>query len=110
MVREIVRRVLDHPDANRAELACLPGRYSRLPGMLSLGDGRPVRNAKGDTVDVQCSNLLEVLKDVLSNDWRGSGCSVTWTFHSPESIAERRQLELHWRIVRVIAAIMLSEP
>ena len=98
MVREIVRRVLDHSDANRAELACLPGRYSRLPVMLSLGDGRPVRNAKGDAVDVQCSNLFEVLKDGLSNDWRGSGCSVTWTFHSPESIAERRQLEDLWLV------------
>ena len=57
MVREIVRCVLDYPDSNRPEVACLPISCARLPRMLGLGDGRPVSDSKRDVMDVHFVSL-----------------------------------------------------
>jgi hypothetical protein len=57
MVREIVRRVLDHPDSDRSELACLPIGCARLPRMLCLGNRRPVSDSKRDVMDVHFVSL-----------------------------------------------------
>jgi len=65
MVREIVRRVLDHPDSDRSELACLPIGRARLAGMLGLGNRRPVRYTKRDIVDIQSVALCCVMRTFL---------------------------------------------
>jgi len=90
MVGEIVRRVLDHTDSNRSELACLPESGARLAGMHRFGDRRPVRNAEGNIVDVQVDRLLLGVGEFLGNVRRSSGSNVTWKPRDPGSIAGRR--------------------
>jgi len=63
MVCEIVRRVLDYTDSNRAELACIPGGRTCLPKILGLGYGRPVRHAKRDVLDILGGNVLQEFRN-----------------------------------------------
>lgn len=67
MIGEVVRRVLNHADSNWAELACLPIGLARLAGVLGLGNLRPVRDAKGDIVDIQNVALFRVMWSFLSS-------------------------------------------
>lgn len=96
MVGEIVRRVLDHTDSNRSELACLPESGARLAGMHSFGDRRPVRNAEGNIVDVQVGSSLLGVGELFGNVRRSSGSNVTWRLRDPGSIAGRRLLDGRW--------------
>ena len=48
MVRAVARRIFDHSNANRTEMARPPSRRSRFTGVLGRFDRGPVRGTKGD--------------------------------------------------------------
>lgn len=57
MVGAVARRVLDHADANRAELTRAPARNAGVAVMLSRGDGGPIRGAEREIADMHRPRL-----------------------------------------------------
>jgi len=58
VVCEIARRVLNHADANRAEIASPPMRRAGFAGMLSRRDGRPIGGAKREIANLHVPRLV----------------------------------------------------